>query len=212
MKKLIFLLMMVIFLTTRASYADKVENAEDTTLIEQSLEKYVNQSESLVLDNNGKDVTSKHDLNLKNFYMNKQFDKAKEYVLNNDIIFGWNEGISTRAALAKNTSKTFYALKKSTNYQSIQKEWMVRLSGTFYYEQNRKYITSVKSPYLKIETARFGSGFTPYLTNVSIRGVKVDTYTAGFSATYTMQARMSIQGIEGTVLFPAISISYNASV
>ncbi len=195
---------------------DSTEKKVDNSLLEESVEKFYRNNFSEVQDNEGNNVTMLHKSNINKFYENNEFDKIRDYILENKISLAWYDGISYRASLGKSSSKTFYKLYKSTNYGSIQKEWVVKLSGTFYYDQNKKIVTSVGKPTLSIQVARFGAGFSPYLSNVSTSGTKNGSYGAKFSASYNMKANMNIKQsgvtIKGIVNFPRDTVSYTSSL
>ncbi|MDO5017684.1 MAG: hypothetical protein Q4E02_00115 [Lagierella massiliensis] len=219
MKKILFIMMAtIIILSGSVSEAkeEKRDIKEDNYLIEQSLNNFFSKGFPEIQDNLGNNVTVFHKKKIEEFYNSRDFEGAKNYLLDNSISLAWYDGISTRASLAKNSSKTFYKLYKSTNYGSIKKEWVVRLSGTFYYDQNKRVVVSVGRPVLSIEVANFGSGFKPYLASVSTTGTKNGSYGAIFKASYTMKATMNIKQsgvtISGTVLFPRDTVSYSSSL
>ncbi|AST90091.1 MULTISPECIES: hypothetical protein [Sutcliffiella] len=67
------------------------------------------------------------------------------------------------------------------------KEWITRLSGYYSYDARTNRVTNVQSPTLRLDTATFGSAFTPYIDSVSTTGTNLGT-SARFNATYTMKA------------------------
>ena len=198
----------------KANYDEALQN--DNSLIKQSMDNFVNKRFSEIQDNLGNNVTASHKAKVLELYYDDNLSELKNYLLDNKLSLSWYDGISTRASLGKNSSKKFYKLYRSTNYGSIQKEWVVRLSGTFYYDQNRKVVVSVGKPTLSIEVASFGSGFKPYLSGVKTTGVKNGSYGAKFSASYTMKATMNIKQsgvpISGTVNFHKDTVSYTDSL
>ncbi|MDY6065876.1 MAG: hypothetical protein SPI59_06065 [Finegoldia sp.] len=64
---------------------------EDYTLIKNTLEKFAKDENHLVLTNSGKDVTDEYEDKLFEFYKNKDYKGAKEYVLKEGISIAYSE-------------------------------------------------------------------------------------------------------------------------
>ncbi len=69
----------------------KSDEKQDTTLIQNSLEKFAKDKNHLVLTEDGQDVTAQHEKKLLEFNDNHDYKAAKEYVLKEDISIGYSD-------------------------------------------------------------------------------------------------------------------------
>lgn len=215
MKKFLFsiILSIILFCSSSLSYASNEVNP----LFVDSLNNYFNNSESIIFDENGANVTNMYHEYLTDLYKSNKYIEAEDFVVNNNLVLSWLANLpSPRTSLLKTVYRDFSVTKNSITNSRLRCSWTVRLTGKLYYEQNRKYITSVNSPTLSILTVNFdGYSMTPSLSNVSTKGTKKDKYHATFSASYNFLVHVTetVGNVnKGTYTFPRISINFDASV
>lgn len=152
---------------------------------------------AVIMDANGNDITELFLGQVKDLYVEKDFDAIRELICENDYSLKYTEefqeevhtrDVQPRAFLRKTVSDVYYVIETASN-AGYTKEWLMRLTGTFTYNANTFEVTNASAPTLSIEVASFGALFSPYITNVSTN-YQISKYSVTFTGTYKMMATL----------------------
>lgn len=216
-----------LFTSTSNTYASKIDTLKNQSLelkynddkeMIECLNKFKNSNSKEILSYNGKNLTNIYLKELLYYIQKNEYDKAINLIYSKNLIISYEhiEYSVERTALAKHVYRDFTTKSKSENYPSIVKSWTVRLKGTIYYDQNKKYITGLSNPTLSVVKNPQGAAFSPILDDVSTSKNKIDDFHASFSASYRLNCKLYVnvsgRQVVKLVMFPPQHIYFKSGV
>ncbi len=197
MKKSINILAFALILIFSVSsvYADN--NEKTSSEFKKYFEQALTHDSFYAHDQKGTDITNTIKL-ISNF---SGTDAVYEFMKTNSVSFGYtaevrypcNNNDNNLRAVDETVvaSDTTYVLDTDTKGR-FTKEWVTKLIGVYYLDGKTGLVKKAKSPHLYLETANFGSAFSPYIDDISTTATVIDESYAKFTASYHMYATLEM--------------------
>lgn len=194
------LLMAFSSLSTSVTYAEK--SSDVSSLFSDFIDNAFNNLRGLrVIDSNGVDITEDFIDKASNYSSSKNYKAIHKLISKQDLSVSYrvieskevsdDDAVHMLGFYETVTVKDYFYHLETESTGKYTKEWQTSLTGTYTYNVNTHEIYSSQSPVLTLESASFGYGFSPYMSNISTDD-SIRSTSVKFSGSYTMNATLSV--------------------
>ncbi|MDO4467988.1 MAG: hypothetical protein Q4C49_13455 [Bacillota bacterium] len=193
---------------------NQISANEDISLFEKYITKCFNDSQNLMVSENGIDATEEFLNNYSEEYLSGNLDSIREYINQENVDICYVETVN-KERKTDSVAKIYQFYKAATDSTgTFTKEWLISLQCYITWDGNTYRITSVNTPLLYISNASWGSNWSPYLTNVGTNySINANRTAVTFSGNYTMMGCYTIRtGITKTYNFGSYYVTQTFTV